>query len=133
MSVALYIFLERRVPGLDDHVNGKALGRAGKLLDELAEKAGTKSLMKFFSASQEEMSEFASGHGMAVEENATLFPPEQWFPAEEGLVTIRGLREAARTEKIDNWEKILADLDEFERVLDVAREQGVGWHLAVDY
>jgi hypothetical protein len=133
MSVALYIILERPVPGLDDHVNGKALGRAGKLLDDLAEKAGTKSLMKFFSASPEEMSEFASGHGVAVEENATLFPPEQWFPAEEGLVTVRRLREAARAERIDNWQRILADLDEFERVLDVAREQGVGWHLAVDY
>jgi hypothetical protein len=133
MSVALYIVLERRVSGLDDHVNGKALGRAGKLLDALAEKAGTKPLMKFFSASPEEISEFAAGHGVAVDENATLFAPEQWFPAEEGLVTIRGLREAARTEKIDNLEKILADLDEFERVLDVAKEQGVGWHLAVDY
>ena len=45
MSVALYIVLERRVSGLDDHINGKALGRAGKFLDVLAEKAGTKPLM----------------------------------------------------------------------------------------
>lgn len=133
MSVALYIVLARQIPGFDHGVNGKALGRAGKLLDALAERAGTKPLMKFFSTSLEEMSEFAAGHGVAVEGNATPFPAEQWFPAEEGLVTIRGLREAARIEKIDNLEKILADLDEFERVLEFAKEHGVGWHLAVDY
>jgi hypothetical protein len=133
MSVALYIVLQRHVLGLDHHVNGNALGRAGKLLDVLAEKAGTKPLMQFFSAAPEEVSEFASSHGLAVEENETFFPPECWFPAEEGLVTIRGLREAARTERIDNLEKIVADLDEFERVLNGAKEHGVGWHLAVDF
>jgi hypothetical protein len=133
MSVALYIVLERRDLGFDHHVNGKALGHAGKLLDALAEKAGTKPLMEFFSASPEEMSEFVASLGAGVEENATLVPAEGWFPAEEGLVTIRGLREAARSEKIDNLEKILADLDEFERVLKAAKEHGVRWHLAVDY
>ena len=79
------------------------------------------------------MAKFAAGHGVAVEEHAMLFPPEQWFSAEEGLLTIRRLRETARAEKIDNLAKILADLDEFERILEVAKEQGVGWHLAVDY
>jgi hypothetical protein len=79
MSVALYIVWEKRVSGLDDCVNGKALPHAGKVLDALADKAGTKPLMKFFSASPEELSEFASGHGVEVEENAMLFPPEQWF------------------------------------------------------
>jgi hypothetical protein len=133
MSVALYIVLERHVLGFDHHVNGKALGHAGELLDVLAEKAGTKPLMEFFSASPEEMSEIVASHGVAVEKNATLFPTERWFPAEEGLMTIRGLREAARTEKLDNLEKILADLDEFERVLKGAKEHGVGWHLAVDF
>jgi tRNA G46 methylase TrmB len=133
MSVALYIVLERRVPGLGNFVNGKALGHAGELLDVLAEKAGTKPLMEFFSASPETILEFASGHGVAVEESAAHFPSEKWFPAEEGLVTIRGLRKAARTGKIDNLEKILTDLDEFERVLKAAKEHGIGWHLAVDY
>jgi hypothetical protein len=133
MSVALYIVLERHVPGFDHHVNGKALGHAGELLDVLAEKAGTKPLMQFFSASPEEMSEFAASHERAVEENAPVFPPERWFPAEEGLVSIRGLREAARAERIDSLEKLVADLDEFERVLNAAKEHGVGWHLAVDF
>jgi hypothetical protein len=133
MSVALYIVLERQIPGFDHQVNGNALGRAGKLLDVLAKTAGTKPLMQFFSASPVEVSEFAASHGRATEENATVFPPERWFPAEEGLVTVRALKETARTEKIDNLEKIIADLDEFERVLIGAKEHGVGWHLAVDF
>jgi hypothetical protein len=89
--------------------------------------------MQFFSASPEEMSQFVASHGQAIEASATVFPPERWFQAEEGLMTVRGLREAARTEGIDNLEKIVADLDEFERVLNGARVHGVGWHLAVDY
>jgi hypothetical protein len=112
MFAALYIVLERHVLGLDHHINGNALGRAGEFLDVLAEKAGTKPLMQFFSASPEAMSEFATSHGLAPEEHATLFPPERWFPAEDGLMTIRGLREAAKAERIDNLEQIVADLDE---------------------
>ncbi|HMI54096.1 MAG TPA: hypothetical protein VK525_21475 [Candidatus Saccharimonadales bacterium] len=133
MSVALYIVLERKILGFDHQVNGNALGRASKLLDVLAERAGTRSLMQFFSASPEEISEFAVSHGQAAEESVTVFPPERWFSAEEGLMAVQRLREAARTEGIDNLEKIVADLDEFERVLNRAREHGVGWHLAVDY
>jgi hypothetical protein len=132
MSVALYIVLERPIPSFAHSVNGKALGRAGKLLDVLAEKAGTKPLMKFFSVSPEEISEFAADHTVETE-NATRFSSEQWFRADEGLATIRGLKEAARNEKIEHLEKILADLDEFERALEIAKEHGVGWHLAVDY
>ena len=40
MSVALYIVLERQILGFDHQVNGNALGRAGNLLDVLAERAG---------------------------------------------------------------------------------------------
>jgi hypothetical protein len=77
--------------------------------------------------------EFVASHGRAVEENATVFPPERWFPAEEGLLAVRALKETARTERIDNLEKIIPDLEEFERVLIETKEHGVGWHLAVDF
>jgi len=125
--------LERPIPGFDHSVNGKALGRAGKVLEVLAEKTGAKPLMDFFSVSPEELSEFAAGHGVEVEQNATRSRHKQWFAPDEGLVTIRALREVARTERIEYLDKVLADLDEFERVLGIAKEHGVGWHLAVDY
>lgn len=133
MSAALYIVLERPIQGFDYSVSGKALARASEVLDALAEKSGIKPLMKFWSADPEEMSEIAAGLGATLKDNAKPFPAEQWFPAAEGLVTIQGLRAAARTEKIANLDKILADLDEFERVLNEAKEHGVGWHLAMDF
>ena len=133
MSVALYIVLEKQIPGFDHRVDGKALGHAGELLDALAEKAGIKPLMKFFSASPAEISEFADGHGVQRQNYGARFPSEQWFAAEEGLMSIRGLRDAARNEKIENLERILVDLDEFERVLTMAKHNEVAWHLAVDY
>jgi hypothetical protein len=114
MSVALYIVLGRPFSSFAQSVNGKALGRAGRLLDVLTEKAGIKPLMNFFSVSPEEISEFAADHGVETEDE-TRFSSEQWFRADEGLATIRGLREAARSEKIEHLEKILTDLDEFER------------------
>jgi hypothetical protein len=133
MSAALYVVLERPIEGFDHFVNGKALARAGELLESLAKQIGTKPLMKFWSADPEELSEIAEDLGVAVKTNAKPLPPEQWFPAADGLVTVQGLRAAARAEKIDNLEKVIADLDEFERVLNKANEHGVGWHLAVDF
>jgi hypothetical protein len=72
------------IQGLGHFVNGKTLARASELLDTLAEKSGTKPLMKFWSADPEEMSESAAGLGVTLKNNAKLFPSEQWFPAAEG-------------------------------------------------
>jgi hypothetical protein len=133
MSAALYIVLERPIEGFDHFVNGKALARANELLDALAEKIGTKPLMKFWGADPDELSEIAEDLGVTVKANAKPIPSEQWFPAVEGLATVQGLRAAAKAEQIEDLEKILADLDQFERVLNEAKEHGVGWHLAVDF
>jgi hypothetical protein len=133
MSAALYIVLERPIKGFNPFVNGKALACAGELLDALAEKSGTKPLMKFWSAAPGELSGIAVGLGVTAKDNAKPLAPEQWFPAADGLVTIQGIRAAARADKIVNFEKILAGLDEFERVLNEAKEHGVAWHLAVDF
>jgi hypothetical protein len=39
MSAALYIVLERPIKGFDHFVSGKALARAGEILDTLAQKS----------------------------------------------------------------------------------------------
>jgi len=133
MSAAFYMVLEKPIKGLDHFVNGKAPARAGEILDSLAKKSGTKPLMKFWSADPGELYEIAAGLGVTVKDNAKPLPPQQWFSATEGLMTIQGLRAAASAEKLPNLEKVLADFDEFERVLSKANEQGVRWHLAVDF
>src|SRR5690606_33731657 len=88
MGVALYIVPERDVPGLDVFVNGKALGLSSHL-DRLAERAGVRPLMQFFSLSPEEAHGFFEEEG--AEPPAEGFPPEEWYPAEEGLATVLGL------------------------------------------
>jgi hypothetical protein len=133
MSAALYIVLERPIEGFDHFVNGKALARASELLDALAEKNGTKPLMKFWSANPKALFEIAEDLGVTVKASVKPLPSEQWFPAVEGLGTVQSLRAAAKAEKIADLEKILADLGEFERVLNEAKKHGVGWHLAVDF
>src|SRR5258707_9042992 len=109
MSAAFYIVLERPIEGFDHSVNGKALARAGELLESLANKIGTKPLMKFWSADPEELSEIAGDLGVTVKTNAKPLSSQQWFPAADGLVTVQGLRAAARAEEIVNLEKVIAD------------------------
>jgi hypothetical protein len=70
---------------------------------------------------------------VTAKNNVKPLPSERWFSAAEGLIAIHGLRAVAKAEKISNLNTILADLDEFERVLNAAKEYGVGWHLAVDF
>src|SRR5271165_3531312 len=133
MSAAFYIVLEKPIEGFDHSVNGKALARGSETLDTLAKKIGTKSLMQFWSADPEELGEIAEDLGVTKQAKAKPLPSEQWFAATDGLVTVQGLGAAVRAEKIANFDRVLADLDEFERVLNKASEHGVGWHLAVDF
>jgi hypothetical protein len=133
MSVAWYIVLERKIPGLDHSVNGKALGRAAKVLDALAEEAGAQPLMDFFSASPEELAAFAEDQAMDLKEEATKLAPEKWFSANEGLKTVRALVRAVDNGKTEHAEAILDDLKEFNKVLEVAANNGVGWHLGIDF
>ena len=133
MSVAFYIVLERKIPGLDHSVNGKALGRAGEVLDTLAQEAGAQPLMDFFSASPEELAGLAEDLGMDLKEEATKLAPVKWFSANEGLKTVRALARAVDNGKTEHAEAILDDLKEFNKVLEVAADNGVGWHLAIDF
>ena len=124
MSVAWYIVLERPIPGLDHGVNGQALAQSGKLLDALASQEGVPQLMEFFSISPAEVA--ALGLNLKREPE-----PEKWFAAGDGLKTVRALLTKAESEGLS--ERIVNDLNEFERVQSVAAREGVRWHLAVDY
>ena len=132
MSAALFIVPEREVPGLDVFVNGKALGHA-KDLDGLAERAGVHPLMDFFSVDPESAAAFCEEAGADAPEGG--FPPEQWFPAADGLTTVRGLLsylEANPTAARDS-SAVIEDLKDFESILSRLASEGVGWHLAVDF
>lgn len=130
MSLAWYIVLEREIPGVETFINGKALARAGELLDSLAADAGVSPLSSFFSASAEELTGFAADHGADSNDLGTV-ASEAWFSPQDGLKTLAALIEVAQTRKMD--ELILEDLKAFQAVLQTAQANGVRWHLAVDY
>ena len=131
MSVAWYIVLEKEIAGCDARVNGKALGRAGKVLEMLAKELGVVPLMQFYSAAPEEVAGFAEEHGM--ERTRIKLTQERWFEAEDGLRSVRGLIRAGERKGVVGTDPILDDLKAFEKVLEAAKVNGVRWHLAVDY
>ena len=127
MSVAWYVILERDIPGFDQAVNGKAVAKVGDLLDSVAKEKNLPTLMSFFSISPDELTGFASDHGVSLNQP----PPEKWFSADDGLKTINGLHDYAENQKLDA--RVVTDLQEFKNVLETAKRNGVAWHLAVDF
>ena len=126
MGAALYIVLERQIPGIDTMIDGKMLSSAEKQLAEAAKRLGVCPLMEFFSISPDEAAGFLEGEGIKPE-----IPAEQWFPAEEGLKTVEALLSDVDT--VPESRAAEDDLLGFQRVLREARKHGVRWHLAMDF
>ena len=162
MSAAYSIVSERPIDGFDLFVNGHSVAGASDLLERLATDAGVSTLMDFFSMEEEEVNALfdllaldpnaAEGQAEAeptqapastLEDVPTLdeAPPEIWFEAQAGLTTVRALIQAIQDqlepELPDPYEPtpeaILADLKEFEAVLNHLADEGIRWHLAVDF
>jgi|SRR5690242_15702310 len=129
---SLYIVLEKKIPGADTHVNGNFLSKHNDELERIAKKLGVRPLMSFFSMSNEELSsleeEYAIDLGKAKSRTA-----DTWFSAEEGLRTVKVLLENVSSSKLKDVAGLDADLREFVRVLELAKANGIRWHLAVDY
>jgi hypothetical protein len=84
--------------------------------------------MSFFSAPPEELAGFAEDHDVTLKRS---LPPEKLFSADEGLQTEKTMIEEGEKRQLDI--RILADLREFQNVLETAKQNSVGWHLAVDF
>ena len=127
MGAALYIALERQIPGFDPFLNGKALSQASDELDAIATSLGVRPLMEFFSADPDMAAEFL--------DDGTEAPPQTWFPASDGLATICAIHAhlTANPSTMPKSDKVLADLSDMERILTTASEHGVGWSLQVDF
>jgi hypothetical protein len=125
--MSLYIVLEKKVPGFEPIIDGKALGRFEKELAEIAERCGVQPLMSFFSTNVDDASEFLQNEGLADVE----VPEEQWFPPQDGLRTVEALlREIANVPELAD---VRTDLLAFQNVLRRALERGIRWHLAIDF
>jgi hypothetical protein len=132
MGAALYIVPERDVEGFEMMVDGKELGHSEQL-DQLAGLAGVRPLMEFFSQDAEELAEFLEAEG--IEPPAGGVAAEQWFTAEDGLISVRGILAylEANPGATSHGLGIIEDLKAFESVLERLGSEGIRWHLAVDF
>ena len=133
MGAAAYIVLEKQLPGLLNMPDGKALSRADHVLTPLARQIGVKPLMDFFSMAREDYVANAEQFNIPLDPEGP--PEEQWFPAAEGLLTVRSLirHVEAHPEALEAPGRVLDDLRDFADVLEEAEKNGVRWHLGVDY
>ena len=131
----MYIVVEGEDPAFDIYVNGRALARQEAAIERLAHTLGVKPLLDFFSADENSMA-------LLIEEGAGnpdllhRLPPPQWYPAEDGLTTVRGLIDALEQEPRRLGKEsvaVVSELKEYERVLQKTAERGLRWHLAFSW
>lgn len=123
MGSAYFIILEREIAGLDTGMDGKSIAKYLEDLDTTAEELGVTPLSEFYSIDPEEAAEF-----MEMEVSEVKLPPVEFFPAEEGLATVRALA----SHVVARQGHVAEDLRQCERILTAASQQGVGWHFQVD-
>jgi hypothetical protein len=129
---AFYIVLQQKISGVDaTGLEGRALSKFSDKLEALAEQAGAKPLLSFFSATA------ADVMGLLDDDEAGKpripIPEEQWFQAEEGLKTIAALLQSLADTPQPEGSRLTAELTEFQRVLQTAQARNIRWHLAIDY
>jgi dihydroorotase-like cyclic amidohydrolase len=129
---SLYIVLEKKIPSADVYVNGSFLSKHNDELGRMAKRLGVQPLMDFFSISKEELLSLAEDYGASLNKPKAAHQ-EKWFTAEEGLRTINALLQGLASSKLGQSDRIEAELREFVKVLELAKANGVRWHLGVDY
>ena len=131
----MYIVVEGEDPGYDIFVNGQALARNEDALEKLATRLNVKPLLEFFSADQNSMALLLE-EGAGDPEWAKTLPPPQWFSAEEGLATVRGLLnylKGAPATLGSETEPVVNELTEYARVLEKTIQRHLRWQLAVSW
>jgi hypothetical protein len=135
MAASMYIVVEGEDPGFDIFVNGRALARHEDALERLALRLGVRPLIEFFSADENSMS-------LLIEEGAgnpdlmRRLPPPQWYSAGDGLKSVQALVECLKDDPQQlgtEGPQVLAELQEYARVLEKTMNSGLRWHLAVSW
>ncbi len=131
----MYIVVEGEDPGYDIFVNGSSLARHEDAVERLALRLGVRPLIEFFSADENSMALLIE-EGAGNPELLRKLPPPQWYPAGDGVATVASLVAALRKEPQQLGTEgalVLAELEEYARVLAKTEERGLRWHLAVSW
>ena len=132
MALAFVITLEREIPEASEayrkSASGKALAREVSRLDLAARTKKVTAIESFLSENPETLREQLRADGFDPEK--MRLPPEQWFPAADGLATVRALTEqvSAKLNDFKQPNPILRDLKAAEALLTAAQTAGVRFH-----
>ncbi len=130
MASGWRVMLQQELPGEAAIADtGKALLYFHRQIDDLAERLELVPLSRFFSRSPHDIAAYLRTQG--VEPNLDDLPEEEWHDPADGLRTARGLLEALRVspKSVPQPEKIVADLEEIERILIPAEREDIRFHL----
>ena len=131
MALAFVVTLEKPLtaePATVKGANGKALAREAEKLDYAARCKNVEALTAMLSESQATLIEQLKADGF--DPTKMRLPPEQWYPAANGLRTVRALIEYV-SEKLNDFKQpnpILRDLRWHEATLAAAETAGVRFH-----
>ena len=132
MALAFVVTLEKDLPDAMKAYakagNGKALGREADRLDTAARRAHVAAITSLLSESRAALEAQLREDGF--DPSKMRLPPEQWFPAADGLKAVRGLI-ADVGANLNNFKQpnpILRDLRSAEALLVAAEAAGVRFH-----
>ena len=132
MAQAIVVTLEREVPDASaayaKSASGKALAREMEKLDLAARTEHVTVITSLLSESQAAL--IAQLEADGFDPSKMRLPPEQWFPAAEGLKTDRGLTKyvSVNLNSFKQPNPILRDLNAAEALLSAADAAGVRFH-----
>ena len=132
MAQAIVVTLEKEVPGASAAYakagTGKALARESDRIDFAARKRNVPALTSMLSESQAALIEQLKADGF--DPAKMRLPPEQWYPAADGLRSVRALIEhvGANLNDFKQPNPILRDLKAAEALLAAAEAAGVRFH-----
>jgi hypothetical protein len=132
MAQAVIVTLEKELPGASaayaKAATGKALARESDRIDFAARRCGVTQPSSLLSESQASLRAQLEAEGF--DPAKMRLPPEHWYPAADGLKTVRGLIEFA-TANLNDFKQpnaILRDLKAAETLLAAAEAAGVRFH-----
>ena len=132
MALAIVVTLEKEVPDASAAYakakSGKALAREAEKIDFAARCKNVAQPSTMLSESQAALIEQLKADGF--DPAKMRIPPEQWYPAADGLKTVRALIDYV-SEKLNDFKQpnpILRDLKAAEAQLAAAEQAGVRFH-----
>ena len=132
MALVVIVTLEKELPGASaayaKAASGRALARESDRIDFAARRCGVTQPSSLLSESQASLRAQLEAEGF--DPAKMRLPPEQWYPAADGLKTVRGLIEhvGANLNDFKQPNAILRDLKAAEALLAAADAAGVRFH-----